>query len=110
MIRFANKNGIPCLEVQQVNVLADAVHFVVAQHPYMENQFQGLLMIRVPQYTAPSTAQNIKIVTAGVANSAQPLLSVGDANVTSATLGSAGVYLCFYDRPTNKLQLLSRTA
>ena len=75
---YANRNGIPRLEA-----------------------YSGLILFKLPGFTAPTTAVPIVFSTNG---KDQDLTTLGGAAVTSATLNQAGIYLAYYEN--NTLQLL----
>lgn len=109
IVKFANQRGIPCVESIAVNVGTDAVKFVFANHENLGYNYQGLILVRIQQpFTQPSTAVKVQFVTEGVANSEQTLKNLDDADLTTADFHKTGIYMFFYDRPTNKLQLVSR--
>lgn len=107
-LKFANTHGIPCIESLGVSVSTTAVSFNFAEHKFLDYNFQGLLLVRINQtFEAPTTAVPVQFVSGNVAT--QKLLDLSSADVMSDTFNKTGIYLCFYDRPTNTLQLLSRT-
>lgn len=107
-LNLANKLGIPCLEVQSVNVTSTHVVFQFAKHAYTGKHFQGLFLIRLSNYTPPNTTLPIQFETIGVPGSAISLTDIGGVEVTSAVLNNNGIYAVFYDFPTKILQLISR--
>ncbi len=108
-LKLANRQGIPCLEVVSINVTASNVVFNIAEHPWFRDNFQGLFLLRNLQtFTAPSSPLPTQLATAGVAGSNVDITNVGSTPITSADLAATGIYLFFYDRPTNVLQLISR--
>lgn len=108
-LKFANRSGIPCLEVVGVNVNSADVTFNFAEHPFFRDSFQGLFLIRNLQtFTAPTSPLPVRFATAGAPGSEVAVRNVGGADLTSDLLDSTGIYMFFYDRPTNYLQLISR--
>lgn len=108
-IKFANPRGIPCLDSVSVVLSTTALTINFAEHPYFRDNFQGLFLIRINQtYTAPATAVPVVFVTNNMASTAINLTDLDGANLTTEQFDKTGIYLCFYDRPTNVLQLISR--
>lgn len=106
MLRMANKFGIPCLEVQNIVVNSTNVVFQFAEHPAFRENFQGLFLIRnTKTFTAPETALPVVFETIGVPGSQVAITGVGGAAITSTQLTPTGIWLLFYDRPTNVLQI-----
>lgn len=97
---YANRNGIPRLEANSVNVGTTNVTFT--PHSFLNKAYSGLILFKLPGFTAPTTAVPIVFNTNG---KDQDLTTLGGAAVTSATLNQAGIYLAYYEN--NTLQLLS---
>lgn len=100
---MANRGGIPRLEATGVTVGTSNVTFNFRNHQFLNNpNFIGLVLFKLPAYTAPATAVPIIFNTNG---SQEPLTKIGGDPVTSAELNLAGIYLAVYDNGT--LQLLT---
>ena len=99
---YANKNGIPRLEANSVNVGTSNVTFTFTPHNFLNMAYSGLVLFKLPEFTAPATAVPIVFNTNG---KDQDLTTLGGEAVTSATLNKAGIYLAYYEN--NTLQLLS---
>ena len=99
---YANKNGIPRLEANSVNVGTSNVTFTFTPHNFLNMAYSGLVLFKLPEFTAPATAVPIVFNTNG---KDQDLTTLGGDTVTSATLNKAGIYLAYYEN--NTLQLLS---
>ncbi len=99
---MANRNGIPRIEATGVSISTTAVTFNFQRNAFYNRNFAGLIIFRLPVYTAPATAVPIIFNTDG---ETQSVTTLDGANVTSAELNKAGVYLAFYDGST--LQLLT---
>lgn len=112
VLKLANRQGIPCLEVVSIDVKTDRVVFNIANHPQFRENFQGLFLIRVDKtYAVPaSTTLPIKFATAGVPDSEIDLKGLGGIDFGTDDLNTTGIYLLFYDRPTNILQIISRNS
>ena len=90
---YANRNGILRLEANSVNVGTTNVTFT--PHNFLNKAYSGLILFKLPGFTAPSTAVPIVFSTNG---KNQDLTTLGGA------LNKAGIYLAYYEN--NTLQLL----
>lgn len=99
---MANRNGIPRIEATGVNVGSTAVTYTFQRNAFYNRNFAGLIIFRLPAYTAPATAVPIIFDTDG---EQQTVTTLGGDAVTSAELNQSGIYLAFYDGST--LQLLT---
>lgn len=99
---MANRNGIPRIEATGVTVNANNVVYSFQPHAFLNRNFAGLIIFRLPAYTAPSSPVPIIFDTDGTS---QALTTLNGAAVTSDKLNQSGIYLAFYDGST--LQLLT---
>ncbi len=99
---MANRNGIPRIEATGVNVSTTAVIYSFQRNAFYNRNFAGLIIFKLPAYTAPSTSVPIIFDTDG---EQQSVTTLSGAAVTSAELNQSGIYLAFYDGTA--LQLLT---
>ena len=99
---MANRNGIPRIEATGVNVNTNTVVYTFQKQAFLNRNFAGLILFKLPAFTAPTTPRNIIFDTDG---EQQAVTTLGGTNVTSAQLNQSGIYLAFYDGST--LQLLT---
>lgn len=99
---MANRNGIPRIEATGVNVSTTSVTFSFQRNAFYNRNFAGLIIFRLPAYTAPATAVPIIFDTDG---DSQVVTTLNGVAITSADLNKSGIYLGFYDG--NILQLLT---
>ena len=99
---LANRNGIPRIEATGVNVNVTAVTYTFQRNAFYNRNFAGLILFKLPAYTAPTTAVPIIFDTDG---EQQAVTTLDGAAVTSAELSKSGIYLAFYDGSI--LQLLT---
>lgn len=99
---MANRNGIPRIESTGVSVSTTAVTYNFQRNAFVNRNFAGLILFRLPAYTAPATAVPIVFNTDG---ETQAVTGLNGVAITSAQLNQSGVYLAFYDG--NTLQLLT---
>lgn len=105
VLRYSNRNGFPCLESTGVTLSTSALTYTFNRHPYVNNYFYGGFFVKLDSTpTAPSTAVPVQFTTPG--GSTVPVLDKTGAAVTTASIAD-GIYLAFYDRDSNKLQLLN---
>ncbi len=100
---WANRFGIPRLEATNVTISTTAVTYSFNPHRFLNANFAGLILFKLPAYTAPTTAVPIVFDTDGTSKN---LVTLNGDNVTSAQLNSSGVYLAYYETNGN-LQLLT---
>ena len=104
-LRFSNRNGFPCIESISTDLTTTALTYTFNRHPFVNNYFYGGLFIKLSSTpTAPTTAVPVNFVTQG--NSPIAVLDKEGNAVTTATI-TDGIFIAFYDRDTNKLQLLN---
>lgn len=99
---LANRNGIPRIEATGVNVTTSAVVYSFNRNAFYNRNFAGLILFKLPAYTAPATAVPVIFDTDG---EQQNVTTLNGVNVTSTELNQSGVYLAFYDG--NILQFLT---
>lgn len=99
---WSNKGGIVRLEATSVNVGTSAVTFNFQSHRFLNAPYSGLILFKLPSYTAPSTAVPIVFNTDG---KEQAVSTVNGEDVTSANLSGSGIYLAYYENGT--LQILT---
>lgn len=99
---LANRNGIPRIEATGVSVNTTAVTYTFQRNAFYNRNFAGLILFKLPAYTAPATAVPIIFDTDG---EQQAVTTLDGAAVTSAELSKSGIYLAFYDGSI--LQLLT---
>lgn len=103
--QYSNINGIPCLEVRKISVSDTTVDFQF-NPDWDRNPFRGLLLINVPDAIPTGTTTTLPI-RFSMAGNTQNLTIAGGDSVTVADFAGVGVYLVYYDRISNVLQLIS---
>lgn len=103
---FLNKRGIPAVQTRSVTVTADNVSFAFADHAFAGIPFTGLVLVYIAQDVPTGTTGTLPVVfqTNGAV---QEVTGYGGDPVTVADLAGTGVYLAFYDRSSNLLQLMT---
>ena len=91
---YANTRGIPRLEADSVNITTTEVTYNFSPHKFINANFSGLILLKLPNYTAPAAPVPIVFSTNG---KTQALTTYDGAAVTSATLNTAGIRLAYYE-------------
>lgn len=99
---LANRNGIPRIEATGVSINTTSVTFNFQRNAFHNRNFAGLIIFKLPSYTAPATAVPIVFNTDG---ENQAVTTLDETIITSDVLNKSGIYLGFYDG--NVLQLLT---
>lgn len=90
----ANRNGIPRVEATNVTISSTVVTYHFQRNAFNNRNFSGLIIFRLPAYTAPTTAIPVIFDTDGTS---QAVTSLDGEEITSADLNKSGIYLGFYD-------------
>lgn len=106
---FSNRSGVPKIDVQGINVTDTRVEFSLPTNAFRFLPENGLVLIRIGVAIPTGTTATLPVVFTSN-DSVQALTDVGAAEITAADIPSTGVYLFFYDKTGNIMQLLSRTA
>lgn len=110
-LKFVNQGGIPAIQTVAVNTVGTVTTLSFNSHPYRQtNRFYGFFVIRIDQDTSEITSTNtVQFDTQGVGGSAIDIYQANGQIATINELTSLGqsVYLCFYDRDNNRVQIIS---
>lgn len=98
-----NMSGIPCIESQSVSASTTAVTFVFNPQVMASPRFSGLIAVKI--VVPADTAAAALPVQFSMGGETIALTEAGGTAVTGADL-LAGIYLVFYDRSSNILQLI----
>ena len=103
---FCNRMGIPMIETTTVNVGTEEVTYTIPNRSFRWLNNKGIALIRLAQSLPTGITTTLPIVF--LANDiAQPLTNVGGEAITVAQIPSTGVYLVYYDKDNNIMQLLT---
>lgn len=101
-------NRIPCIESTAVNLTTEEATFSFNSHPFVSKFFQGPIFVKISSsFTAPTTAVPIKFTTTNVPNSTVTLTGKNGEAITTETWEGTGIYMVFYDRASNVLELIN---
>lgn len=110
-LRVSNRLGFGMLEVQSIAEGTGTTTFKFNDHPQRRINFFGGFWVKIPQDTSTGyTADNvIEFATIDTLGSNIPLKNFDGSAVTMGDLSTSGggIILCFYDRTTNRLQLVN---
>lgn len=98
-----NINGIPCIESKSVAASTTAVTFTFDPQFMASPRFSGLIAVKIVT-TADAAAATLPVLFS-MGGQTIAVTEAGGTSVTGADL-LAGIYLVFYDRTSNILQLI----
>ena len=100
---FANRNGIPMLESTSVTTDSTNVIISLPNRAFRFLNGTGLILFRL---NTEITNTSLPILFSSN-EFTQPLTMVGGVNATGADIASVGIYLIYYDKNANLMQLMS---
>lgn len=103
--QYVNINGIPTLQSRKVVVSETSVDFLF-RPDFDRNPFRGLLLIYLSEEIPEGTTTTLPIRFT-MAGQTDTVTLPGGANWTVADVVGPGIYLIYYDRYSNILQLIS---
>lgn len=106
---FVNRNGIPLIESASVETTETNVVVTIARRAFRWLNQKGIILFRLNQ-VIPEGSDTLPVVFSWTGRNetfTQPLTLVGGAAATEEQLEGAGVYLIYYDKDANLLQLLT---
>lgn len=105
--QYINRNGIPTIKSTGVTVNGTtSVDFIFKDDTSFGGPFRGLLLVYFAQAIPAGTTATLPIRL--VSSVGEKIVTTyNDANYTVADFKGTGVYLFYYDRVTNTLQILS---
>lgn len=110
-LRVSNRLGFGMLEVQSITESGTTTTFKFNNHPQRGINFFGGFWVKIPQNltTGYTTTNTINFGTVDVDGDTVPLLMFDGTAVTVGDLPTPGngIILCFYDKASNRLQLVN---
>ncbi|MCQ2971693.1 MAG: hypothetical protein MJ209_00105 [archaeon] len=108
-LKFVNQGGIPAIQCVGVNTTGTITTFSFNDHPYRQtNRFYGFFVVKFPNPITETATNTVKFDTQGVGGSTVDVYNpTGSAlEVTDLTSTAQTVRLFFYDRDSNRVQLI----
>ena len=102
--QYVNINGIPTIKTQTVVVSDTAVTFKFAPD-FDSRPFRGLILVYISEAIPEGTTTTLP-VQFSMAGTTSNVTVAGGANVTVADLPGTGIYLVYFDRWADTLQLI----
>lgn len=108
LVKFVNRRGFPCVESNTVTEDGTTTTFVFDNHRLIQSGFSGGFWVRINQVVATGT-NVVQFTITGVSDSTIPVYLSNGEQATLADLETTGggVFLFFYDRNINRLQLIA---
>lgn len=103
---FSNRRGIPMLESTSVTVTDTNVVFNLPNRAFRGLNDHGVVMFRLNQPIPEGTTGTLPIVFSSN-EFTQPLTNIGGTAITAAQITGIGVYLIYYSKGSNTMQLLT---
>jgi hypothetical protein len=103
-LQYVNINGVPTLQSRRITVSDTSVDFGF-NPDWDRNPFRGLLLIYLSEPIPDGTSATLPIRFVMAGNTSNVTVAGGD-NLTVADVATPGVYLVYYDRYTDILQLI----
>lgn len=103
---FVNRRGIPLIESSTIAVNDDNVVITLPHRAFRFLNDKGIFLFRLNQAIPEGTTETLPIVFS-VNEFTQPLTNVGGTAITVEQLPGAGVYVIYYDKDCNLMQLLT---
>lgn len=102
---LVNRRGIADIQAIGVNVTTTEVSFTFPNHAFWNSWYKGIVLIHLPAIPTGTTGTlPIQFETNGVSI---PLTRSNGVAVTAEDILGNGVYLVYYDKTSNLLQLMS---
>jgi len=106
--QYVNINGVPTIKSQSVTVSETSVDFKF-RPDFDRRPFRGLILVYLSEEIPTGTTTTLPIRFSMAGTTSNVTLAGGD-NLTVADLPGVGVYLLYYDRLSDTLQLIGPTA
>lgn len=103
--QYVNINGIPTIKTRAVVVSDTGVTFKFAPD-FDGRPFRGLILVYISEAIPEGTTTTLPIQFS-MAGTTSNVTVAGGANVTVADLPGVGIYLVYFDRWADTLQMLS---
>ena len=105
---FSNRRGIPLIESNAVTVNTSDVTVTLPNRVFRGLNDKGVILFKLNQ-TIPEASNTLPIIFSSN-DFTQALTNLGGTEVTGETMFATGVYLIYYDKNANLMQLLTAQA
>lgn len=107
---FVNRRGIPLIESSNVEVTDANTVITIANRAFRFLDDRGVFLFRLNQ-AAPTGVLPVLFSWTGFSqNYTQPVTLLGGEPATGADFVEAGVYLIYYDKSANLIQMITTAA
>lgn len=103
---FSNRRGIPLIETSSISVTDDNVVINIPNRSFRWLNDKGIILLRLNQAIPDGTTGTLPVLFSSN-DFTQPLTNVGGTAITAAQILGAGVYLIYYDKNANLMQMLT---
>lgn len=103
--QYINQRGIPTIQSRSVLVSDTSVDFKF-NPDWNSRPFRGLLLVNLSEAVPEGTTATLP-VRFSMAGTTSNVTVAGGENLTVADLPGVGIYLFYYDRLTDELQILN---
>jgi hypothetical protein len=102
---FANRMGIPLIESNGVTVGTENIIITLPNRVFRGLNGKGVILFRLSQEITDTTLP----ILFSANDFTQPVTVVGGDAATGTQMGAVGVYLLYYSKDSNIMQLLTQT-
>lgn len=106
IIYLANRGGIPRIKSNGVSVSTTNVAFSFNATPTFSSDYAGLVLVKLDQPIPSGTTTTLPVVFTSQAGT-QALTTLSNAAVTVSDIAGTGIFLCYYEKASNLLQVLT---
>ena len=103
---FSNRRGIPLIETSSISVTDDNVVINIPNRSFRWLNDKGIILLRLNQAIPDGTIGTLPVLFSSN-DFTQPLTNIGGTAITAAQILGAGVYLIYYDKNANLMQMLT---
>ena len=103
---FSNRRGIPMIESSSVTVNTDNVVITLPNKVFRWLNDKGIILFRLNQPVPEGTTATLPILFSSN-EFTQPLTNIGGTAITAGQITGTGVYLIYYDKHADLMQLLT---
>ena len=109
-LKFVNQGGFPTIQSVSTTTSGTVTTFSFNEHPYRQTRsFSGGFWVKIPTAVAETDTNTVEFDTLGINGSSVPVYLPSGAQATVANFTSTfqQIRLCFYDRDSNRVQLIA---